>query len=79
LEEIKNLVHLGRLVTRENTPISQIRSVAISLWLVLRYEGEPRGLEEQALLWVPAAELPHHDLLEADLPLLPVLCAALGV
>ena len=55
------------------------RNVAISLWLVLRYEGEPRGLEEQALLWVPAAELPHHDLLEADLPLLPVLCAALGV
>jgi len=55
------------------------RSVAISLWLVLRFEGEPRSLEGQALLWVPAAELPQHDLLEADLPLLPLLRAALGV
>jgi len=55
------------------------RSVAISLWLVLRFEGEPRSLEDQALLWVPVAELQQHDLLEADLPLLPLLRAALGV
>ena len=53
------------------------RRVAIGLWLVLRHEGEPRGLDGQALRWVAAAELYAHDLLEADLPMLPVLQAAL--
>jgi 8-oxo-dGTP diphosphatase len=54
------------------------RRVAIGLWLVLRHEGEPRGLDGQALQWVAAEELGSRDLLEADLPMLPVLRAALG-
>ncbi len=54
------------------------RSVEIGLWLVLRHEGEVRGLDGQALRWVTAAELDHCDLLEADLPMLPVLRQALG-
>jgi 8-oxo-dGTP diphosphatase len=54
------------------------RSVAIGLWLVLRHEGEPRGLDGQALQWVHADALGDADLLEADLPMLPVLRAALG-
>jgi 8-oxo-dGTP diphosphatase len=54
------------------------RRVCLGLWLVLRYEGEPRGLDGQALRWVPAATLREQDLLEADLPLLPALEAALG-
>jgi len=54
------------------------RSVEIGLWLVLRHEGEVRGLDGQALRWVTLAELDRCDLLEADLPMLPVLRQALG-
>lgn len=54
------------------------RRVAIGLWLVLRHAGEPEGLDGQALRWVPPDSLEHCDLLEADLPMLPLLRAALG-
>ena len=54
------------------------RVVSIGLWLVLRHEGEPRGLDGQALQWIALDHLTQCDLLEADLPMLPVLCAALG-
>lgn len=54
------------------------RSVCLSLWLVLRHEGEARGLDGQALRWIGAHELPDVNLLEAALPLLPVLQQALG-
>lgn len=49
------------------------RQVQLALWWVQRHEGEPRGLEGQALRWVTYPELAAADLLEADLPLLPVL------
>jgi len=55
------------------------RRVEMGLWLVLRHEGEPQGLDGQALKWVTLAKLPDEDLLEADLPLIAVLEAALGV
>ncbi len=54
------------------------RSVEIALWLVLRHEGDPRGLDGQAFEWRAADALGEADLLEADLPMLPVLRAALG-
>ena len=54
------------------------KRVQIGLWLVLRHEGEPRGVEGQALRWVTLEQLSQVDLLEADLPMLPVLAAALG-
>jgi 8-oxo-dGTP diphosphatase len=54
------------------------RRVAIGLWLVLRHEGEPAGLDGQALRWVSPDSLEQCDLLEADLPMLPALRAALG-
>ena len=54
------------------------RRVAIGLWLVLRHEGEPVGLDGQALRWVPPDSLETCDLLEADLPMLPALRAALA-
>lgn len=54
------------------------RTVRLSLWLVLRHEGEARGLDGQALRWVGVRELPDVNLLEAALPLLPVLQQALG-
>ena len=46
------------------------RSVEISLWLVTRFEGEPQGMDGQALRWVSADELPACDLLEADRPMI---------
>ena len=55
------------------------RSVDMGLWLVLRYSGEPQGLDGQALKWVTVQQLPSEDLLEADLPLVAVLEAALGL
>ena len=54
------------------------RRVAIGLWLVLRHEGEPVGLDGQALRWLAPDSLETCDLLEADLPMLPALRAALG-
>lgn len=54
------------------------RSVEIVLWLVTDFEGEPRGLDGQALRWVAPAELVHSDLLEADQPMIEPLLAALS-
>jgi 8-oxo-dGTP diphosphatase len=53
------------------------RSVDITLWLVPDFTGEPRGLDEQSLRWVTPAELHRCDLLEADLPMIEPLLAAL--
>jgi len=53
------------------------RSVAISLWLVPRFDGEIRGLDGQALRWVDPSDLARCDLLEADLPMIEPLLAAL--
>ena len=53
------------------------RKVQLALWLVLRFDGDPRGLEGQAVRWVGYPELACADLLEADEPLLPVLRHAL--
>ncbi|MBP6515208.1 MAG: NUDIX domain-containing protein [Steroidobacteraceae bacterium] len=57
------------------------RSVLLDVWLVDAFTGEPRGLDGQALVWVPVDELPSHDLLPADRPIvtalrLPPLAAA---
>jgi 8-oxo-dGTP diphosphatase len=54
------------------------RCVDMGLWLVLRYFGEPQGLDGQALKWVTLQQLSREDLLEADVPLVAVLEAALG-
>jgi 8-oxo-dGTP diphosphatase len=54
------------------------RSVDISMWLVPRFEGKPQGLDAQALRWIVPAELPHCDLLEADLPMIEPLLDALS-
>jgi 8-oxo-dGTP diphosphatase len=54
------------------------RSVEIALWLVTRFEGEPRGLDGQALRWVALTDLGRCDLLEADLPMIEPLLAALS-
>lgn len=53
------------------------RSVAIGLWLVPQFDGEPAGLDAQRLRWVQPAQLGGCDLLEADQPMIAPLLAAL--
>jgi 8-oxo-dGTP diphosphatase len=49
------------------------RRVQVSMWIVERYAGEPRGLDGQALKWVAPAQLPDEDVLEADRPFIEAL------
>jgi 8-oxo-dGTP diphosphatase len=53
------------------------RSVEIHLWLVTRFEGEPCGLDGQALRWIAPDELASCGLLEADQPMIAPLRHAL--
>ncbi|HEV7716215.1 MAG TPA: 8-oxo-dGTP diphosphatase MutT [Steroidobacteraceae bacterium] len=49
------------------------RRVEISMWIVERYAGEPRGLDGQRLKWVQPAGLLDEDVLEADRPFIEAL------
>ncbi len=49
------------------------RRVCLDVWRVTDFDGEPRGLDGQALDWVVPDELPGRDLLEADLPIVTAL------
>jgi 8-oxo-dGTP diphosphatase len=49
------------------------RVVELSMWVVERYRGEPRGLDGQRLKWVELARLPEEDILEADRPFIEAL------
>jgi 8-oxo-dGTP diphosphatase len=49
------------------------RRVQVSMWIVERYAGEPRGLDGQNLKWVTPARLPDEDVLEADRPFIEAL------
>ena len=49
------------------------RSVELSMWIVERFSGTPRGLDGQKLRWIAPADLVHADLLEADRPFVDVL------
>jgi 8-oxo-dGTP diphosphatase len=49
------------------------RVVRLDVWRVLRFRGEPAGLEGQALRWAAPAELVATGLLEADLPIVAAL------
>jgi len=49
------------------------RSVELSMWIVERFAGVPRGLDGQLLRWVPPEELVEEDLLEADRPFIDAL------
>ncbi len=48
----------------------QDRSVYLDVWQILRYSGEPDGLEGQPLQWLPADALPTLDMPEADKPVI---------
>ena len=49
------------------------RSVELSMWIVERFAGAPRGLDGQELRWVTPAGLLHEDVLEADRPFVEAL------
>ena len=61
-----------RVVVRSASPLIRLRhvypdrNVLLDVWLVTDYEGEPQGLDAQALAWAQPDELPDRDLLEAD-------------
>jgi 8-oxo-dGTP diphosphatase len=42
------------------------RDVELSMWIVERYSGAPKGLDGQRLKWVQPARLLDEDILEAD-------------
>jgi len=45
------------------------KRVRLDVWVVVRYAGEPRGLEGQPLKWVPVDELLEVGILPADAPI----------
>lgn len=49
------------------------RRVELSMWIVERFAGTPRGLDGQELRWVAPAGLADEDLLEADRPFVAAL------
>ena len=49
------------------------KRVQVSMWIVDRYAGEPRGLDGQRLKWVVPAQLQDEDVLEADQPFIEAL------
>ncbi len=49
------------------------RSVLLDVWQVIAYDGEPQALDAQALAWARPDDLPKHDLLEADRPIVTAL------
>ncbi len=54
------------------------RRVALSLWLVESWSGDPRPLDGQRLAWVSPRDLPRWDILEADAPFIDTLRALPG-
>jgi len=49
------------------------RVVWLDMWIVSDWRGTPRGLDGQALRWVPPARLDEEDILEADRPIVAAL------
>lgn len=50
--------------------------VALDVWIVSDYSGEPRGLEGQPLAWHTLADLTDIELLPADRPIVARLLGA---
>lgn len=67
------------VTVREARPLIRLRHeypdrrVLLDVWEVTSYDGEPQALDAQALAWARPDELPKHDLLEADRPIVTAL------
>jgi mutator protein MutT len=70
---------LGITITANPRPLIRVRhtyptrEVLLDIWVVRRYDGEPRGLDGQALRWCTQDELASADLLPADKPIVAAL------
>ncbi len=70
---------LGITLTGHPRPLIRVRhaylfgEVLIDMWVVTRYEGEPRGLDGQQLRWCTQEELATAELLPADRPIVVAL------
>jgi mutator protein MutT len=67
------------ITIREPRPLIRVAhtytfgQVLIDMWVVARYDGEPQGLDGQALRWCSQDELAEVDLLPADRPIVRAL------
>ena len=67
------------IVIHDPRPLMRLRhvyphgEVLLDIWVVERYEGEPRGMDGQALRWCTHDELAAADLLPADRPIVEAL------
>ncbi len=73
-EELGVRVHAARPLLKLQHDYPELR-VELETLLVERYDGEPAGLEGQALRWVQPAELYTVELLPADRPIVDRLLA----
>jgi 8-oxo-dGTP diphosphatase len=71
-EELGIQVHAGRFVLALTHEYEDV-SVELSLWVVERFSGVPRGLDGQRLKWVHPRDLDAEDILEADKPFIEAL------
>jgi 8-oxo-dGTP diphosphatase len=67
------------ITIRDPRPLVRVRhiypygEVLIDMWVVTRYQGEPQGLDGQALRWITQDELATANLLPADRPIVRAL------
>jgi len=73
-EELGVEVHEAERLIRYSHAYAD-RVVRLELWLVTSWSGDPRGLDGQALRWVPPGRLEFEDILEADQPMVDALLA----
>ena len=71
-EELGVAVHAARPLIRLYHKYPD-RRVLLDFWRVTDYAGTPKGLDSQVLAWVKSDELPGHNLLEADRPMVTAL------
>jgi mutator protein MutT len=70
---------LGITIQGQPRPLIRVRhayptrEVLLDIWVVTRFQGEPQGLDGQALRWVTQEELATADLLPADKPIVAAL------
>jgi mutator protein MutT len=71
-EELGVVVRAARPLIRLRHTYTD-RRVLLDVWQVTDYDGEPQAIESQALAWAKPDDLPRHDLLEADRPIVTAL------
>lgn len=74
--ELKEELGIDVLATEPLMSVPQhtgSKSIMLDVFKVTKYSGQPRGLENQALAWVPNSKLRSYPMPPADLPVVAVL------